>query len=191
MTIMRVIPTAIVLGQRCQNVLHFSNPDGALSEAAIATEIQNNWLPPLRNLQNNGCAYASLSVQRVDAPGHAAMVFSLLGTSGALSGAIAPSFVAGLFSIRTSSTGRHGHGRFYMFGVHGDSVLNGVVQSGALAAYQGAANALVARYKSGGTGPITLIVTDRATVTEFHPVTSIIARPVFGVQRRRNIGVGG
>lgn len=191
MPVFRCIPTAIVLGQRCQMVLHFLTGAGTNLEAFVSNELITNFFPSLRNLQNNGCAYSSLSVQQVTAPIQPAQVFSMLGTSGSLSGAIAPSVLCGLFSIRTATSGRKGHGRFYMFGVHQDSVLNGVVQSGALAAYQNAANAIVNRYKVGGTGPIVLGVCPRSNPADFKSVTSIIARPVFGIQRRRNIGVGG
>ena len=78
-----------------------------------------------------------------------------------------------------------------MFGVHQDSVLNGQVQSSALGAYQTAANNIVARYTAGGSGPIQFGVCPRSNPADFKTVTAIVARPVFGVQRRRNIGVGG
>jgi len=189
MPVFRCIPKAIVLGQQCQMVLHFLTGAGVNLEAFVNNELQVNFFPILRNLQNNGCAYASLSVQQVTDPVQPAQVFSMLGTNGALSGAIAPSFIAGLFSIRTAMPGRHGHGRFYMFGVHQDSISNGV--NIALAAYQGAANNIVTRYKVGGTGPIVLGVCPRANPADFKSVSAIIARSVWGVQRRRNIGVGG
>src|SRR6266478_6455767 len=191
MSVMRVIMDGLYLAKKCQNVLHFNNPDGASSHENIRDELIAHWLPILRNMQNNGLSYTQVSIQTVSSPPDVASLFPLSGQSGALSGAGAPSVLCGLFSIRTSFPGRHGHGRFYSFGVHQDSVLNGVFQSGALAAYVTAANSLVDRYKTGGTGPITLVVCPRADPSSFHPMTAIIVRPVFGIQRRRNIGVGG
>ena len=68
MPVFRVIPTAIVLGQRCQMVLHFLTGSGTDLEAFVSSEVQAHFFAELRNLQNNGCAYASLSVQQVTDP---------------------------------------------------------------------------------------------------------------------------
>lgn len=191
MSIMRVVFDAIVLGQKCQNVVHFSNPDGAVSDIGIRDELVANWIPILRNVQNAGCSWVQVSIQRVSAPATTASIFPLSGQNGSLSGAAAPPVLSGLFSIRTTVPGRHGHGRFYLFGLHQDSILNGAFHPDALAAYVTRANSLVARYKAGGTGPIILGVAPRADPSAFLSCTSIVVRPTFGVQRRRNIGVGG
>lgn len=191
MSIHRVIFTATMLGQRFQNVLHFENPDGALSNAAMRDELLTNFVARLRNLQNNALVWQSMSIQKVDGVPDEAEVFILSGHVGSLVGNPAPTVLCGLFSIRTGVAGRRGHGRFYMFGVHGDSVANSVVQSGALAAYVTEANFITNRFKGGGSGPITLGVCPRSNPGDFLSMTNLIPRPVFGIQRRRNIGVGG
>ncbi len=190
MSIIRVVISATILGQKVQNVLHFNNPDGALNNLAVKDELVGNFIPVLQNLQNNGLSYASLSVQQLT-PLQPIEVFSITGAgTGSLAGAPAHPSLCGLFSIRTGTAGRRGHGRFYMFGVHGDSVSNGVVQSGAFGAYVNAATTLTGRYNATGTRPLQLGVCSRANPDDFKVMTALIARPTFGIQRRRNIGVG-
>lgn len=191
MSTMRVILSGVILAQRCQNVLHFWNPDDTQTHDNIRDELIANWLPIVRNVQNANWRWTEISVQRVSGTPDIATVYPLSGNAGSLSGAPAVTVIAILFSIRTAVPGRHGHGRFYLPGVHGESVSNSVPESGALSAFQGAANALVARYGASGTGPINLVVVPRATPSDTHFCTAIVVRPTFGVQRRRNIGVGG
>lgn len=190
MSKMRVVITGLILGQRCQNVLHFDNPDGGLNDAQVRDEILANFVARLRNVQNAGLSYTELTVQKVDPPAAPISVFPLAGANGSLAGAAAPPVLAALCSIRTAVAGRHGHGRFYGFGVHGESVSNGAFQAGALAAWQGEANFIVGRFGSGGTGPLRLGVAPRSDPTAFITCTSIVVRATFGIQRRRNIGVG-
>jgi len=171
--------------------LHFATGSGTFTETDVYNEFTANWMAPLRNLQNNGLSYTELAVQRIDPPVGALIQFPIVGTNGVLSGAAAPPVLCGLFSIRTAASGRSGHGRFYMFGVHGESVANGVVESGAYAAYQGVAVNLTNRFKQGGTGPMVLVVLPRTNPTNYKAMVSVVVRRQFGIQRRRNIGVGG
>jgi hypothetical protein len=190
MSIHRLIFTGTFLGQKCQNVLHVSNPDGALSNLAIRDEMLANFIPRLRNVQNNQASWVQLSVQRVGLTPGIAEIFPLTGQVGSLAGNGASPFVAGVFSIRTGTPGRHGHGRFYLFGVHGASISNGAFESGAFASYQTQALNIEGRFKEGGTGPLDLGVAPRGNEDNFIPMTALIVRSIFGVQRRRNFGVG-
>jgi hypothetical protein len=191
MAIVRIIFDGLILGQRCQNVLHFSNPGGAGSDIAIRDELLAHWVPILRNIQNEHLSWTAVSIQTLTPTMTTATVFPLSGQVGSLAGAAAPPPLCGLFSIRTGVAGRHGHGRFYLFGVHQESVENGVLQSGAFGAYQTAANSLVARYNASGSGPIILGVAPRGSPSDWIACIDIVVRPTFGIQRRRNIGVGG
>ena len=191
MAIWKVVNSALILGQRVQNVIHFATGPGTFTEEDVYNEFTANWMGVLRNLQNNNLSYTEVAVQRIDPPAGPLILFPITGTNGSLSGAPAPPVLCGLFSIRTAASCRGGHGRFYMFGVHGESVADGVVQSGAYAAYQGAAVNLTNRFKQGGTGPMILVVLPRNNVTNYKSMTSVVVRRTFGIQRRRNIGVGG
>jgi hypothetical protein len=175
--------------QVCQNRLHFDNPDGGLTDAQICDEINTFWLPIIRALQNVGFAYTSISSQNVSTAGNMPFVLSIAGTTGTLSGAGAHPSIAGLFTIRTALATRRGRGRFYMPGVHGESVSNGL--NGALGAYATQAGILTTRYNfDTGTRPIFLGVYEGGIGGVWHGMTQLIARQTFGIQRKRNINVG-
>lgn len=192
MSIMRCTITGIYLAQKCQNVLHFNNPDGALSHINIFDELAANYWGVIRNFMNNQAAFTELRVQKIDGVPDTPSVFPISGVAGSLSGGGAPSFLCGLVRIKTASSGRHAHGRIYQWGVHGESVSNGIFQSGAWADWQTRWTTVQNRYKTGGSGPITLGVIKRGSVTtsDFYPMTALVVPQIFGVQRRRNIGVG-
>lgn len=190
MSIMRVTLTGTYLGQRCQNVIHFKNPDGALNNVAVREEVLGSLVIPIRSLQNNQATWVQMEVQKVDSPAGVVDVFALSGHVGSLSGGGAPSFLAALVRIKTATAGRHGHGRFYVWGVHGASVANGVFESGAFSAYGTTFATMTNRFKTGGTGPLIMGVAPRSSPIDFIPMTALVVPSVFGVQRRRNIGVG-
>ena len=192
MALWRVIITAKVFDQTVQNVLHFTtDPAFGTDEEDVKAVVLSQWVAEVRNIQNSGCVYQTIGVQRLDVA-QPLQVFSIVGTVGSLSGAMAPSFIAGVLSIRTAVAGRAGHGRSYIYGIHQDSISNGQFQSGAFAAFQTIAANLTTRFNASGTTDLELGVTSRNNpVTDFKSCTTIIARQVFGVQRRRNLGVGG
>jgi hypothetical protein len=95
-----------------------------------------------------------------------------------------------LVSVRTGVGGPHGHGRFYLPGLHYDWVENGQLRVDIVDYVQGFMNNLVGKFKSGGTRPITLGVSPRSSPVDFLSMTNLIVRRVCGIQRRRNIGVG-
>lgn len=190
MAIMRVTFSGIFLGQLCQNVVHFKNPDGALTDVAVREEILANMIIPIRSLQNNQATWTVMTIQKVDGTPSTPSVHPLSGHVGSLSGGGAPSFLAAIIRIKTATAGRHGHGRFYLWGVHGESVSNGVFQSGALSAYATTFNTMTNRFKNGGTGPLIMGVAPRSSPSSFIDMTALVVPSIFGVQRRRNIGVG-
>lgn len=190
MSIMRVTISSTYVGQVFQNVLHFSNPDGAASHLQIRDDLFNFFLVSLRNLQNIGHVYTQLHVQTVSTPQDIATIFPIT-AAGAFSGAGAHVCIAAVFSIRTGTPGRHGHGRFYMGGVQQDSVVNSAMAAGTQASYALRAGEIVTRYNASGPSLLILGVAPRDDPSAFIPMTNIVVRPVYGIQRRRNIGVGG
>ena len=190
MAIMRVTLSGTYLGQLCQNVIHFHNPDRALTDVQVREEILGNLVIPIRSLQNNQATWTVMTVQKVDGTPDTPSVFALSGHVGSLSGGGAPSFLAAVVRIKTATAGRHGHGRFYVWGVHGASVSNGVFESGAFSAYGTTFGTMTNRFKAGGTGPLVMGVAPRASPGDFIQMTALVVPSIFGVQRRRNIGVG-
>lgn len=191
MSICRVVLSGTILGQRCQNVLHFKNIDGLLTHVQIRDELVANWLPTVRNLQNAAWTWTDIAVQdRLDSTPDLLTVHPLTSQAGVLSGPPGLTFAGGIFSIRTFTAGRHGHGRFYLPGLHADSITNGALGTSSFADYQTRANNLKTRYCTTVNG-FQLGVAPRAHPADFIPATDIIVRQNLGVQRRRNLGVGG
>lgn len=192
MGLWKVVISGTFFSNLCQNVLYFEKRNGTQgTEVELKNELQTNWIPIFQQLQNNAFLYTTLSVQDLGPPAKPAVIFSLVGMAGALSGAPAHSVLAGLFSLRTNVGGRKGHGRFYMPGVHGQSVLNNVLQPGAFNQYVASAVSLSARYGEPGSGPYRLILRSHGPEHTETRVTDIVVRQTFGIQRRRNTGVGG
>lgn len=193
MTIERVIITGLYHGQRIQNVLHFKNQDGTLTPFQVADEVKTNFVTQLKALQNFHYQYQYISVQAVDTSTPAPpFQQSILGFTGDFSGQGYHNAIAAIFSIRTAISARRGRGRFYMGGVHGASVVDSIMEAGASGAYATKAAILTARFKLGGTGPLVLGVFPRNSTSsaDFVSMVQLIHREIFGVQRRRNIGVG-
>jgi len=186
----RITLSGTILGQKCQNVIHVNNPDGALNNTAIKNEINSNFVTPLRNVQNAGALWTQMAIADADPASGVPEEIFIIGGAGSLAGAPALPFVAGVFSIRTGTGGRHGHGRFYLWGVHGASIANGAFETNAYNSYVTNANGITARFKTGGTGPLTMGVMPRGQPENFIPMTNLVVRSIFGVQRRRNYGVG-
>jgi hypothetical protein len=190
MSIHRIIVTATYLNQRAQNVLHFQIPDGSMTDAQITDEIKTNWVTQLKALQNSLLLYQTISTQRISGTVTVPSVLSIVGYTGDLVGPGYHPCIAGIFSIRTATAGRHGRGRFYLGGIHGATVLNGIYETNAFAAFNTKAGLLQSRYKSGGTGPMTLGVMPPKQPGSFTAMSELRVMPTFGIQRRRNIGVG-
>lgn len=191
MSIIRAITNQTYYGQLIQNVMHFRNPDGALSNLACKNEIFGNLWTVLKSNTNQNLIYSTMSIQQIDPTTTPAEVFTIGPNTGSLIGGGYASFAAVLFSIRTNSPGRHGHGRFYMCGIHGDWVANGLLRADVHSLLAGNATTITGRFKDGGTGPLALGVCPRNDPASFIPMSALICRQVLGVQRRRNLGVGG
>lgn len=188
----RVICTGRIFSQRCQNVLHFDRANSNWTEVEYVNNILSDWLLFIRQLQNNNFQWTQISVQlgvsEVN-PG-VPLVFDISNQLGGLSGKPAPSFVAGILSLRTGFAGRSGRGRIYLPGIHDDSIANGQLEAGALQAFVNNCNTLKLRWCSGGSKPVRLVVWSRNRDDGPREVVNILPRQVFGIQRRRNIGVG-
>jgi hypothetical protein len=177
-----------------QNVVHFENPDGGLTHAQINTELQTNWIGPLKNLHNNNFTWVQLEITTLSSGTTTTDVFPVASGQGAQSGDAAPPFVSAVLKITTAFPGRKGRGRIFIpglsIGTFGD---RGKLTPGSYAAFQTTfLNSFRARYLPGGTANLWLGVTNRGSSAhlDFHQATGIDVRIYAGVQRRRNYFVG-
>jgi hypothetical protein len=188
----RVISSTSLLGQHYQNVWHFTSEDSAVDELTVKNEVTPGMITRLRNHQNVNLIYETMSVQQLLPTLQPAEVFSMAGAHGSLDGLPYHPSICVLFSIRTPFGGRTGHGRWYMPGLHFDHVENGVLRADIWSLFQGDASYITNSYKSGTTlSLVTMVVVTRSNPGAYRPMTTIVARQTLGIQRRRNIGVGG
>lgn len=187
----RVISSSELLGQHFQNVWHFTSEDGVLDETGVKDAVIPGMVTRLRNHQNANLIYSTMSVQQLLPTLQPASVFSMAGAHGSLDGQMYHPSVCVLFSIRTGTGGRKGHGRWYMPGLHFDHVENGVLRADIWALFQGDATFITNSY-DGGTfaSNLRMVVVTRENVADYRPMTTVVVRQVLGIQRRRNIGVG-
>lgn len=166
---------------------------GAPNETDLATDINNNWIELMRFLQNIEFQYTTITVQQMLPLKRNPVILDIHTKTGTLAGKGAHVGIAGIFSFRTINPTRKGRGRFFMGGVHEQSIDHSLVQAGALGQYTATAAQLTTRYASGGTGPYGLRVGPRtyANAADYLDVESILARNYFGLVHTRNVNVGG
>jgi hypothetical protein len=176
--------------QVCQNVLHFHAADAPNQGEALTIELRDHWMIEMQSCQNQNFSWRRIAVQDITTSGNPVLVTDIAPIAGILTGAGAHPSLAVVFSLRTAIPTKAGRGRFYMPGVHGQSILNGRVEPNAQIVFNGAATNLLARYGPSASSAFSLKVVPRSDPSAHKQVINILARGVFGIQRKRNIGVG-
>lgn len=191
MAIWRVIARGQIYQQRCENVLHFQGDN--LTDEQVKQRIEDVWLPTVRGIQNANFQWNAIATQQLAPTVSPIIVWPINAQAGSLAGKGAHPSIAGLFTLRANCAGRACRGRFYLPGIHEDSITDGRIGSGAFAVYTQVANLLNTRFVQGGAevSLIHLVIAPRLNPANAKVVTSVFARQNFGIQRRRNIGVGG
>lgn len=197
MGVERVTITALMYGQKMQNVLHFNNPDGALTGLQVCQEIRDNWIGTAVNVGIHAwCTQSTVWVQvacqtRASSPSPPTILtINQPGYQGA-SNEIVP-FACVVLKFQTAVAGRRGRGRSYTPGVMQGFFTQGLMDD-TLTSFGGTALAAMnARFCAGGSGPLTLLVGPKNGIIliDFLQVTQISFSTFLGVQRRRNIGFG-
>jgi hypothetical protein len=166
-------------------------PEATTAEiSGLPAFIVSHWINVFRLQQVNLFKYTNVMVQRVDVEENAInLPVSILGNIS--TGVGYPTFAAIIMTIRTAFFGRRGRGRVYFGGLKLDGSNSNVVEVNYLTAWQTNANTVLTNF-SGGSSPTgwQLGVRGRAADDTFHSATNLAMRTTFGVQRRRNTGVG-
>jgi hypothetical protein len=192
MSVHRVTLSCLVSLQVCQNVVHVWNPDGTLTDSAIATEFSGNWLTNIKQFQHDGARWFDIESKRVDSGPSVAfhLTISQVGTGAAQTAQDNP-VACRVLKFATATPGRHGHGRIYIPGTAQGAWDNGVVKASSLTAGASLITSLQGRYTGASPGSgLSLVIVPRSDPSSTHFVTSIQQRTVLGYQRRRSIGVG-
>lgn len=113
----RVTITYTYISVTMQNVVCVNNLDGLMSPQAIAQHFQQNWIPHLLNLHQQGVRYQDIEVRdiRTSSPG-GAFILPIVGV-GTGGPSQSPPDYSWKFIFRTGTFGRHGHGRYYVGGI--------------------------------------------------------------------------
>lgn len=189
----RVTFTGTVWGTvTCQNVVHFDNPDGLLTNAQIAAELRDNWCVLLCAGMMNTAGFRNITVATVGSavsPYNLPVVVNGIDAVDPTTGTMA---VNQKFRIHTPTAGRKGRGRIYLWGYRANLVSQGIVNATGITNMTIRLNAIQARYVGiGHTGPIALGVMPRGGASaDFIFADFLVLSLVPGVQRRRSVGVG-
>jgi hypothetical protein len=191
MSVYRMICRGKIFNQVCENVVHFFR-EGPDELDFVIAKTRDDWLPTLRNIQNANFNWFQVAGQKVSEPKSDLRIVNFPNQPGSLSGPGAHPSLAILMSLRAACAGRRCRGRIYVPGVHGESVSEGQVQVGAFVAFSNVAGLIMTRFHHNGSDfrGIELVIAPRSDPTQFKVVTQVIPRQQFGIQRRRNIGVG-
>lgn len=192
--IYRVTISGIYHNQNIQNVLNFEDGDSVDNdESTLALDLKNNWIENLRFLQNIEFAYTAITVQKMLPQRLAPLTLTVSNLGGTLAGKGAHCGIAAIFSLHTLNPSRRGRGRFFLGGVHEQSIDHSLMQSGAMNQYIATANTLAARYCGVAGGLFRIRVGPRSyqNSADYKIVDAIVPKNYFGLMHSRNINVGG
>lgn len=189
----RVVISSLYLGQLCQNVLHFDNPDGATQPQAIAQDVFDNWIMKVTIHTGSAVNYFNVLVQNLSNPNEAPFSLAVNRSGQSFAANTMGPFTCKVFKFLTARAGRHGRGRCFIPGIDAQHITLGQLNSGYITNVNSQViTPIMARFGPGGTSNLNLCVreNDGTDVGIFNPVISIQCRAQLGVQRRRNIGIG-
>lgn len=157
----------------------------------VAAHIWNSWINTLRQQQTQSLRYSEVVVTRIEPPSNTSFsdVRSVLGFHQEEPQAL--SFGAGVIRFQTGLAGRQNRGRYYAAGYRQGATFLGQFTADELTQWKAKTDLLQEFYTgpSGGSTGLNLLIRHEKA-GGFTAVTSIAMRPIIGVVRRRNIGVG-
>ena len=187
MSIHRVTLTALYYGQTCQNVMHFRNDDGTLTDAQICVEIRDQFMTDFKAMSQANCVWNNISSQQRDTgspPAPANLAVSIAGTQSGTTTAFTPQCY--LLRIRTALAGRHNRGRMYVPGPNPSNTVSGLWSSGTVSSWATPIANMISKYNAlTGTRGISLGVAPRSSPIDWVGMTTIEFGPAW-----RNIGIG-
>jgi len=186
----RLTLTHITQGKVQQNVVHVLNPDGTLTDTQIKDEFVTNWINVVRVHVGTQTQFSTLEVRRILTPTPPAPTTFPIGITGGGSATNLPLVCCEKLQFTTGVAGRQGRGRYFIPNVS-TGAFDGTdrMTTSEITKINATALTLANRWKSGGSGPLTLTIAHK-NGSPPTPVTDIRGMTTIGVQRRRNVGVG-
>lgn len=193
MSIWRVTLTAAFRGMLMQNVLHFNDKDSGITPQTVCEKMRDVWIPEWKFFSVDQVIWINIAATVI----HPALgitqnlAVNIPCTGNATAATDHPS-ICEKVKVQTATPGRHGRGRIYApcASLAGGNV--GVVNVATLNSRNARLQTLLNHFGD-GSPPLEGIVygiIDRHNPGAFHPAISMTLDSKYGLQRRRNIGVG-
>lgn len=174
-----------------QNVCHFEEFGGPMTDAQVGLELQSNWCAMLAAGMVNTAGWRNIKIHRVGTL-FAATNFPIVvnGSDGVGNLEVQPA-VAIKFRLHTLTGGKTGRGRIYLCGYRNQLFTSGQLNGTGITNMNIRLAAIRDRYIMSGARALTLGVMPRLEIPGlFKPCTEISLAQIPGCQRRRNLGIG-
>jgi len=194
MSTVRVRLSGTCFGQLMQNVLHFNNPDGTVTETDAAANMRDVWCTLVKKRQISAFTWFSIQVQTLGIGGPTLGVLLPIALSGEISSGqdlVQPTTCA-ILKLQTAVAGRRGRGRVYLPVPEPGTFFQGVMNGSIRAQWESNVMAPLRTAYLGGspTSGLNLAVLHRDTSSDVSNAISLEVGAIAGTQRRRQIGVG-
>lgn len=194
MGIYRAVMGGQLLGQTVQNVCHFEKGgdwDPAQAQT-LAQHLRDNWITQIKSRLSTQMTWTGITIYDRLTPGRQPVVLAinLQGAQTTFATQAVP-FCAVLMRFKTSQTGPSGRGRIYIPGAALNDYAGGNITAPAATAWQTILNTIGPMYTSNNpSSGFNLVLSGKQAPSATLNVTTIEIGGHYGVQRRRNIGVG-
>jgi len=190
------------LNTLAQNVIYMKDPDGLKTAEQIGAIIDVEFWGAttlggegtLRNFTSTNVRLDSLSLQRVSpSPPQGTIPYSTALQTGTDGSAVRHPVLGQLFTLKDGLAGRKHRGRFYHYGVTTAKSNTGGMKSGDITnEVTDWCIEMKTKFMNPATTGLFWMLHHRNAVDgdDFTEIVSIQPRPIFGIQRRRNFGVG-
>lgn len=184
--------------QICETVIHFRARTIEPITDAQYIAVADNWLNSLAKIQTNRATYPSFRVKQMTPLAFDQRILAPTVAAGNFNEEPANNQLAIVFTKRTGVAGATHRGRMYVAGYPASAGLNTLVGGGLVTPCGTVAGELIAKFGEDGTDPTMCAgVYSKAiggsipfTVAGWQAITRWDVNFLFGVQRKRKIGVG-
>lgn len=181
-----------VQGRVIQNVIHFANPDGLITQQAMAGFMETDWIPQFRPVQWNQTKYFQVEVRQILAGPNPPVFLKTINITGVSNTSKQPALLAWKLRFQTGLAGRTQRGRYFIGGIgFGMLDLNTEqVGSSSIVVFTNIITALSSRFMgaSPSTGLHLCIAHKNGDIPSL--VSTITLDPNITTMRSRKFGVG-
>jgi len=189
MPIFEVTFAGQMYGQTWNNVCHFNSGEGAVSPQEVAAVLNSEWVDQMKTFQTNDVKWFTIQVKKISAGPQEQFTLAINKFGGQAGEPQSNTFVAGVIQKHTGLAGRKFRGRIYVPGIRRGGTSLGIFQDFELTNWNNICGQLMTRFCDPASTGLRLIIHGEG---ESHdtPVVQLAMRPIIGVMRTRNIGVG-